>query len=86
MMYLCQFGQNLAIGSEDRVQTRLFIEWYDPGDIEIQVKVTKILSFLKVLLIMYLCQFCVNLPIGSEDLVLSMLFQVWVYDPCDLEN
>ena len=24
MMHLCQFGQNLASGSEDRVQTRLF--------------------------------------------------------------
>ena len=26
-MYLCQFGQNLAIGSEDRVQTKLFESW-----------------------------------------------------------
>ena len=25
MMYLCQFGQNLDIGEEDRVQTSLFI-------------------------------------------------------------
>ena len=25
VMYQCQFGLNLAVGSEDRVQTRLFI-------------------------------------------------------------
>ena len=24
MVYLCQFGKNLAIGSDDRMQTRLF--------------------------------------------------------------
>ena len=28
MMYLCQFGQNLAIGAEDRVQVRLFHTYY----------------------------------------------------------
>ena len=32
MMYLCQFGQNLATGSD--VQTRFFIELYDPGNFE----------------------------------------------------
>ena len=41
MMYLRQFDQNLAIGSEDRVQTKLFMELYDPGDLENKVKVTK---------------------------------------------
>ena len=39
MMHLCQFGQNLAIGSEDRVQTRLFR--FDPGDLINQGKVNK---------------------------------------------
>ena len=34
MMYLWQFSVNLAIGSEDRVQTRLFRKLYDPGDLE----------------------------------------------------
>ena len=34
-MYLCQFGQNMVIGSEDRVQKlSSFIELYDPGDLE----------------------------------------------------
>ena len=33
MMYLCLFGLNLAIGSEDRVKTRLFHS-YDYGDLE----------------------------------------------------
>ena len=33
-LYLYQFGQNLAIGSEDRAQTRLFHSIYDPGDRE----------------------------------------------------
>ena len=39
MMYLCQFGQNLAIGLEDRVQTKLFnIELYYPCDIDKVIK------------------------------------------------
>ena len=34
-MYLCQFGQNLAIGLEIGVQTRRFhIDLYDPSDTE----------------------------------------------------
>ena len=33
MMYLCQFGQNLAIGLEDRLQIRLSHR-VDPGDFE----------------------------------------------------
>ena len=32
----------LAIGSEEKVQTMLFIELYDYGDLENWVKVTKI--------------------------------------------
>ena len=34
MMYLCQFDKKSAIGSEVRVQTRLFIQLYEPGDLE----------------------------------------------------
>ena len=34
MMYLCQFGQNLTIGVEDKVQTRLFTELDQLGEIE----------------------------------------------------
>ena len=34
-MYLRQFGWNLAIGSEDRAQTRLIDRVnYDPGDLK----------------------------------------------------
>ena len=34
-MYLCQFGQYLAIGSKDRVQTSVFfIELNDPEYLE----------------------------------------------------
>ena len=42
MNYLCQFGQNLFIGYEDRVQISLFII-YVPGDLVNKVEVTKIL-------------------------------------------
>ena len=51
MMYtcMCHFGQKLAICSEDRVQTRFFIDLYDPIELENQVKVTQIYSFLKIL-------------------------------------
>ena len=41
MSFLCQFGKNLVIGLEDRVQTNLFI--YVPGDLVNKVEVTKIL-------------------------------------------
>ena len=44
-MYLCQFGQNLSIGSEDRYKTRLFnrvIEFGESGDLENEIKIIKI--------------------------------------------
>ena len=42
MTNLCQFGQNLLIGKEDREQTRLFHSvtvLYDPSDLENDMKV-----------------------------------------------
>ena len=41
MNYLCQFGQNLVIGLEDRVRQSFFISV--PGDLVNKVEVTKIL-------------------------------------------
>ena len=42
MMYLCQFGQNLAIDLENRGRQCFFIELYDVGDLENMDEVTKI--------------------------------------------
>ena len=36
-MYLCQFGQHLAIGSEE-CRPGFFMELYEPGDLENKVK------------------------------------------------
>ena len=78
MMYLCQLGQNLVIGSEDRAQKSPFLELYDPGDLGNKIKVTIIYKFLMVLLLMYLCQFSQNLVIGSEDRVQTKLFLIFI--------
>ena len=48
-MFLCQFGQNLVIGSEDRLLTKL-----DPDDLENHKKL--ILPFLLPVPIKYLCK------------------------------
>ena len=58
-----------------------FIEIYDPVDLGIYIKVTKIYpySFIKVLLMMILCQYGPNLAIGSEDRMQTRLSH-------DLEN
>ena len=58
MMCLCQFGENLAIGSEDRMQTRLFQSY--------MILVTKPNHFLRSSPMMCLCQFGENLAIGSD--------------------
>ena len=42
MLYMCQFGKILTVGSEDRVIQGLSIELNDPCDLEYQFKVTKI--------------------------------------------
>ena len=34
MKYMCKSGRNLVIRSEDIMQTRFFLELYDPGDLE----------------------------------------------------
>ena len=34
MLYVCKFRVNVAIGSENRLQTKLFKELYDHGDLE----------------------------------------------------
>ena len=63
MMYLCQFGQNLAIGEEDRVQTSLFL--YVPEDHVYKVEVTKILQFVLAVPDKYMCKFRLNPSSGS---------------------
>ena len=51
-----------------------FIDLYDTHDLENKIKVTKILSFLKVIPMIYLIEFSQNLAIGSQDRVQTRLF------------
>ena len=76
------FGQNLAIGSEDRVQTRLF-QLHNPCDLENYV-VTKVLSFIKAFQMMYLCQFGPNLALVQKKVQTRLFYNL--YDPGDFEN
>ena len=54
MSYLCQFGKNLVISWEDRVQTSFFFFIYVPGDLVNKVEVTKIVLAVPD---KYLCKF-----------------------------
>ena len=69
MMYLCQFSRNLAIGSENIVQTKFLLEFYTPGNIGYMVKVIKIYSFMKVLRMMYLCHLVKICPLNQKKSV-----------------
>ena len=71
-MYTSQFGQNLSIGREDRVQTRHFQRAILPGWLWSQ----KSKLFIKVLQTMYLCQFGRSLAIGSEDKSADKAFSI----------
>ena len=62
MLYMCQFGLNLVIGS---LTDKAFSWFYEPVDLENQVLVMRILSLLKILQMMYMCQLGLNLIICS---------------------
>ena len=58
MMYLCQFGQTLVIGTEDDVQTRPFNSSMNLMPLKNRsVTCNKFISFIKVLPMKYLWQF-----------------------------
>ena len=51
MVYLCQLGKILVIGSEDsKIESRqgFIIELYDLGNLENKVMVTQIKSFIEI--------------------------------------
>ena len=61
-----------------------FIQLYDPRDLENKIKVTKIWSYIKFLLMVYLCKLGQNLAISSEEC--KICYFIELYDPGNLEN
>ena len=48
MMYLCQLGKILVIGSKDESRQGFFIELYDLGNLDNKAMVTQIKSFIEI--------------------------------------
>ena len=84
MIQHIKFGQNPSFGSRDRVRKAFLAKighskcWCD---LENEVKVTKIKSFLFHVPVVFLCKFDQNPPIGLQDRVQTRLivtvFIVW---------
>ena len=71
-MYLCKFGQKLAIGSEDRVQTMFFTVIWTWWPWKLGQGHQSLIIYCGFPM-MYLCQFGQNLAIDSEDWVQTRL-------------
>ena len=82
MIQYIKFDQNSSFGSRDSVLVKI---WHSKClcNLENEVKVTKILSFLSDVQTLFLCKFGQNPPIGSGDLIISspcqngVSMQVW---------
>ena len=69
-LFVCEWCLNnlqenidAAFRRKHNISPTHFIELYDPGDLEIWIKVIKSWSFIKVLQLMYLCQLGKNLAV-----------------------